>query len=640
TITREQAVADRAEKLAETAGKRQAAQERRAAGELDPLTENLQTAARAAARAAKSALDGNGARSGAARAEARRALEQAVDAASREAQAAAAAPADKADWAAQKKVSDLAAAALAAASGLGPQSSLETAAKSSAEAHRHAKSDDKKKAAAAQAHTETSLREAGEQIKSDLNKLAKEQRKQLAKQARKAKELADLAAPVDPAALSALRDAQTQAAEESKDREPDDADDDTTRASRAQNQAQQDFDRAAASLNARQQRVQRDKAIAEAVRSLAKRQQDAVEEIFRHSADLLKQPEDPTEPPIPPPDLSPRDDVLPEGMPTAKSQVYLQQQQAAQALNQARRDFAQAQRGTGEAAEEISCQSQIANRPLREAMELASNLPADDLPQSTGAFSRGSQKLNPSAEGDEPGPGSGKEQGAGHREKSESKHAGPASKRRGSGTAAKGASRRAEDGKTAQTDLGTRFVPNSPETTAKMIAGSQAASRAAALVGGDDISERAEDNSGIESDGLPMPDERAAEDDAADSDAPTSDAPAASESSETSKSSSGGNSRAARASRGPGERRRRSRPNDELKQGPPSFAGRSGASGSNSRADGPPHDAASGGEGPHNDEAWIAKLPPDLRKAIRAKAQRPPPKSYEEKLQKYFESID
>jgi hypothetical protein len=39
-------------------------------------------------------------------------------------------------------------------------------------------------------------------------------------------------------------------------------------------------------------------------------------------------------------------------------------------------------------------------------------------------------------------------------------------------------------------------------------------------------------------------------------------------------------------------------------------------------------------------EIWFAKLPPELRKAIRAKAQRPPPRSYEEKLQKYFESLD
>ena len=39
-------------------------------------------------------------------------------------------------------------------------------------------------------------------------------------------------------------------------------------------------------------------------------------------------------------------------------------------------------------------------------------------------------------------------------------------------------------------------------------------------------------------------------------------------------------------------------------------------------------------------ESWFARLPPDLRKAIRAKAQRPPPRSYEEKLQKYFESLD
>ena len=42
----------------------------------------------------------------------------------------------------------------------------------------------------------------------------------------------------------------------------------------------------------------------------------------------------------------------------------------------------------------------------------------------------------------------------------------------------------------------------------------------------------------------------------------------------------------------------------------------------------------------YREEPWFAKLPPDLRKAIRAKSQRRAPKGYEERLKRYFESID
>jgi hypothetical protein len=39
-------------------------------------------------------------------------------------------------------------------------------------------------------------------------------------------------------------------------------------------------------------------------------------------------------------------------------------------------------------------------------------------------------------------------------------------------------------------------------------------------------------------------------------------------------------------------------------------------------------------------EAWFAKLPPDLKKAIQARARRPAPRGYEERLRRYFESLD
>ena len=37
---------------------------------------------------------------------------------------------------------------------------------------------------------------------------------------------------------------------------------------------------------------------------------------------------------------------------------------------------------------------------------------------------------------------------------------------------------------------------------------------------------------------------------------------------------------------------------------------------------------------------WMAKLPPELRKAIRNNAQQRPPRGYEERLQEYFQNLE
>ncbi len=43
---------------------------------------------------------------------------------------------------------------------------------------------------------------------------------------------------------------------------------------------------------------------------------------------------------------------------------------------------------------------------------------------------------------------------------------------------------------------------------------------------------------------------------------------------------------------------------------------------------------------PFADEPWFLELPPEVRNAMRANAQRRPPRGYEEKLQRYFRNID
>jgi hypothetical protein len=51
-------------------------------------------------------------------------------------------------------------------------------------------------------------------------------------------------------------------------------------------------------------------------------------------------------------------------------------------------------------------------------------------------------------------------------------------------------------------------------------------------------------------------------------------------------------------------------------------------------------DVAVNGNRPKGDEPWMAKLPAELRAAIRAEAQRPAPRGYEERLRNYFKNVE
>jgi hypothetical protein len=615
SITREQSVAEQAAKLAEAAGKRPEAQKSRAAGKIDPLAESLQQAARAATRAAKSTLDGNRPQADAARTEARQALAQAAEKAAGESSAASKSQAGKPDPAAQKQVGESAANASKLAGKDVPDAgqSLAAAEKSSGEAMKQAQSGNSEQAAAAQEQTAKALKNAGEQLQQARDKLAAERKGQMAQQARDAGKLANQAAKVDPAALAALRDAQSRAENAAGDSSAN-----SPQVSNAQSQANKDVERAAANLAARQQRIERDKAIAEAIRQMAKDQQAAAEAIADQSAQLLAAAEnDESQDPNAAgtdPGLSKKADSAPNGAATAKAPKGGKRHQAAEHLAQAQRDFAQAQRGTGEAAEELSSQSQIANRPLREAMELASNLPAENVPQATGAFSKGSQKLNPSAEGAEQGSTSKKGQATGNKNANSETRPG------------KGGARPSPNEKA---DLGTGFIPNSPERTAEMMAGAEASAQAAAELGNAGGSKAAGQGEGQfpdPGDGQPADDQPQGEGEGRAEGQGKTQKP--SEGKASPKSSNGG-----------GSKRGEFKLNDDLKKGAPQLAGDPSQPADTRVPSTGPRDADAAARALGN-EPWFAKLPPDLRKAIRAKAQRPPPRSYEEKLQKYFESID
>jgi hypothetical protein len=51
-------------------------------------------------------------------------------------------------------------------------------------------------------------------------------------------------------------------------------------------------------------------------------------------------------------------------------------------------------------------------------------------------------------------------------------------------------------------------------------------------------------------------------------------------------------------------------------------------------------DAARSGARAVGNDPWLAKLPPEVRSAIRANSQRTPPRGYEERMQKYFRNIE
>jgi hypothetical protein len=258
-------------------------------------------------------------------------------------------------------------------------------------------------------------------------------------------------------------------------------------------------------------------------------------------------------------------------------------------LGDAEHEFAEALRGTGEGAAEVAGQAQVANHPLREAMELTSNLPAS-------AAKRGSQPT-PASGGREP-PGQGED-----------------SPEPGS---------TADAPRTDDNDLGTGFVPNSPEATAEMIAGPEAAAELATALG--KLRE-----AGSEKDAAADLRNRADQANA-ESQSKSGKAKSSAKDSEPSKSATASSSGGSRQSGKPGE-------NDDLKKGAPEVAATPDPKSGKPSVDGDPSNAAIAARA-LGQETWFAKLPPDLRRAIRAKAQRRPPRSYEEKLQKYFESID
>lgn len=527
------------------------------------IAKALRQAAASADRAARAQLDRRGAAATAEAAATRSALEEAQRLVDAQAEQAAAAPAGPPDVAAQREVEQEAAAARerAAADASAATGSLRQAEGHSREAAAATEAGDATRARGAQRQTESELRTAEAQIRAAMNDLSKKQTTQMREKAASAGRLARQTAPVDPGALTALREAQAAAGR--KGGAP-------SQRNAAQARAGQETQRAADSLSAREQRIGRDRAAAQAIAASAAAQQAAADRIASARGKLESGAEGAKSA-----GAGSKGTADKSAAETAAASRGARQ--AAGELNEAQQEFADAQRSAGEGAEAIAGQSQIANRSLREALQLASQ-----LSRGAAATANETGKAD-TADGSTPGdahPGAGSE-------------------------------------------LGTSFVPSSPEVTAQMMAGKTALAQAAQF--GPSPPAKAQPGKGQS--GTPGPD---------------GSAPAPGQ---------GGEMPGEEGEPVPGDGRRGEESGGEEDEIGAGGSPSSGVPGKGTSR--PPTPSLPGQAGaraaapgdlqavkPRREEPWLVRLPPELRKAIRARAQRPPPPGYRDRLQRYFESLE
>lgn len=442
---------------------------------------------------------------------------------------------------------------------------------------------------------EAALSQAESGVQAALKAAVRQQRELLNRHAAALAAAQPSAARADAGAAAALAQAAAQVQREKAGQ---------TAATPAQtlSQVQSKWEQAHASLLAREGRLRRDEELAHLLASLALAQQAARQTITQTSQQLEQAPPTGQQPDAPEP-------------PPAAAQTA-ERQELAHALLQAQHQFAFAQTVTGQAAVEVSGQVEVANRPLREALQLASQLRLPGPPPGIG---------DPGGEGPAR-PGETHRDAAGQA----STLAGPPADRRdaapravpGSTAPTRGSSEGTSGPPSdpASTDrglvrgpsggeraLGTQLVPASPQVTAEQIAGPQAqAAAAAAQAGGP--GQTGQGPSGQQGQG-----------------------------SQGSGSAPSEGAASTTARRGGAVRQGTATPNTPPPQGALEVAE---AAQADSRGQATAEGTAVP-EGPFraSAETWMARLPPELRAAIQARGRRPPPRGYEERLQRYFESV-
>lgn len=621
----------------------------RATPDANTLAKDLEQAADKSAAAAKAILEGRAKQAETLARESTEALAAARQKASQDAQEKAQAPSGATDAAAQDKVTELARQAESASETALPTAAeqLDQAEAASVKASEAAKRSEADAVKLAQSESAQKLAGAKRSLDDAMERAAEEARKKLGEVAREADPLARKLATVDPGALAASRSAEQAAEEEADSMDSAEAADDTSRpaprpdeAARAEQAVERQLERAAASLAARQQRVERDKSVAQALKDLSREQQAAVDEIatqrdkLEEFAEAMAE-ESAAEPATDAAKGDPASNETPEKVDAAEvstpKKPSKEQISAARQLQSATQKFAQAQRATGQGAEQVSGQSEIANEPLREALDRASGLAPESLPEFDSPAEEAMAQNDPASGQDgaeSKSPDSGK---AGSKDSAETEA--PSGEMADSG---------AEGGQRA---LGKEFVPNSPRETARMMAGKQARKAAEAALGqplaGEGESGRPE--SGSDEDGQSADQQASSQSD--------SSTPSESPEGEQSAANPAGQPKDQPGKPGDAEERDPSksseRPNNPSATGPQKNPGVKDGPLTKTPDSKQPPGSVPGGKSNSNPEAravreetWHVKLPPELRQALRARGQQRAPKGYEERLERYFKSLD
>ncbi|MEE3370356.1 MAG: hypothetical protein VX346_13545 [Planctomycetota bacterium] len=346
-----------------------------------------------------------------------------------------------------------------------------------------------------------------------------------------------------------------------------------------QNSIQRGIDRAAASLAARETRVRRDQQVAESLAAMARDQQAAREDIEQYASRLNSM-------------LAGNRNQDDEHT----AEITPEQTKVAADLAAATQRFAATQRSTGEGAVQISGQQQVANRAIRRGLATASRLRSASWSRSSSTQQRQANAESPES------PADGSTDGQPTATSSGNKAGDPTQTSQKNPANASAATKDgAPSGDAAESlqGLGTGLIPDSPETTAQQIAGpqaSEAVTRAqtgrssADATRGEASSRQASTSTG----------ERATEE---------AQRPSAAQAGEAQAGQPG----AARASL-PGK------PNPQQ-----ATAAEATAAAAEKRLERAP---------------WFAKLPPQLREALRSRPRREAPRGYRERLRRYFQSID
>jgi len=554
-VAQQQAVADTIEQA------RQAAQARAAAKAnptQDALSQSLAQARQQAQAAARQMLEGQTTAADANRAAALHSLAAAFEQSTAEAsQAMQAQPSAAPDLTAQRTVPAVAEKAeqLAAQDAPSASRALGEGEKSAVEAAEALSAQQPQRAAPSQKKTEQSLASAMSELHRTLDNLQRSQAALLAQQANVASKLADEAARLDPdamAALNAAAQAGNRAAEASN----------AALEQMLAKSAEKMLGQAAATVAAKEQQVRRDQAVAEALAAVTQQQQSAAE-LLDHLRELAEAAMN-SEQPMPP-----------------------DPQQAAQAAE----DFAESQRATGQGAVELSGQQQVAEPSLRQALQMAAALPSARQAQTPTAKSQSSDAASAprdAAKTDVPV---------------------------GDPTDADQPGQPSQAAADTPLPPDTGFVPQTPDATAKLMAGPQLTKAMQAAL--DTMQNGAQQ---VAKDGQPASPNDSPQQA---SNTPPSQSNAASTTPTTSQQGVQ-----------PGQEQKNAALKDDLaasaadKIDPKQFA-------SGSRTG-----DAEGALRRLQDEPWFAKLPPELRKSIGAGTQQKPPRAYEERLRRYFQSVD